>query len=77
MWERQRLCFIYNYTEPTHAHASWSGQSLTVSYLRGKSIADRVDVVARCRRAHKAVAVAGEAMAVGGQTIGRAAVRTG
>lgn len=34
-------------------------------------------MVARCGRAHKGVGVAGEAMAVGGDTVGRAAVCAG
>ena len=45
-------------------------------YLWGESVADRVDMVIRCR-AHKGVGVAGEAMAVGGQTVGGAAVSAG
>ncbi len=53
-------------------------EMLTVSYIRfylwGESIADRVDVVARWCRTHKGVRVAGEAMAIGGQTVGGAAV---
>lgn len=46
------------------------------AYLRGESVASRVDVVAGSR-AHEGVRVGGEAVAVGGHAVDRAAVRAG
>ena len=45
-----------------------------VSDLRGEAIADCVHVVAGGRRAHEGVRVAGEAVAVGREAVGGAAV---
>lgn len=47
------------------------------TYLRSESVSDRVDMVAWRCRAHESIRIAGEAVAVGGQTIGGAAVSAG